>query len=101
MISKYQYRRAGRLLFYSIDMLADALSKSLRFRLGFHIPPFYSVKHLHLHILAAPFKSAFRHAKYPVVRGRAGYEKGVSWFVEVEQAIAILEKGGTVKILSC
>ena len=36
-----------------------------------------------------------------VSHGWVGCDKGFSWFVEVEQAIAIVEKGGRVKISSC
>src|SRR4051812_46991279 len=39
---------------------APALSN----RLGYHIPPFNSVQHLHLHVLSLPLKSRWREFKY-------------------------------------
>ncbi|OSD06501.1 HIT-like protein [Trametes coccinea BRFM310] len=70
-------------------------------RLGFHIPPYISVGHLHMHVQALPYRSILRRLKYPVVRGRSGRDKGLSWFVEAEQAVRILEKGARVRILPC
>ncbi|KAI9057313.1 HIT-like protein [Trametes sanguinea] len=70
-------------------------------RLGFHIPPYISVGHLHMHVQALPYRSILRRLKYPVVRGRSGRDKGLSWFVEAEQAVRILEKGAKVRILPC
>ncbi|KAI0359942.1 HIT-like protein [Trametes cingulata] len=70
-------------------------------RLGFHIPPYISVPHLHMHVQALPYSSPLRRLKYPVVRGRRGQEKGFSWFVEADQAVRLLEKGVQVRILPC
>lgn len=53
---------------------------------GFHIPPFNSINHLHLHVLKRPFKSFWRGWKYPT-RVR------VPWFVSGEGLIASLETG--------
>ncbi|KAH9902958.1 HIT-like protein [Cubamyces lactineus] len=70
-------------------------------RLGFHIPPYISVHHLHMHVQALPYRSWLRRMKYPVVSGPSGREKGFSWFVEAEQAVRLLEKGVQVRILPC
>ncbi|PCH42518.1 HIT-like protein [Wolfiporia cocos MD-104 SS10] len=70
-------------------------------RLGFHIPPFYSVNHLHMHVQGLPYRSFFKSLKYPVATGRNGHTKGFSWFCEASQAINILENGGRVGIFSC
>ncbi|KAI0787732.1 HIT-like protein [Fomes fomentarius] len=70
-------------------------------RLGFHIPPYISVPHLHMHVQALPYRSFLRRLKYPVVNGRKGREKGFSWFVDAEQTVRLLEKGVQVSILPC
>ncbi|KAI0635857.1 HIT-like protein [Trametes polyzona] len=70
-------------------------------RLGFHIPPYISVTHLHMHVQALPYRSLMRRLKYPIVRGRSGRAKGFSWFVEADQAIRILEQGSHIRILPC
>ena len=70
-------------------------------RMGFHIAPFHSVDHLHLHVQALPYKSPWRAAKYPVIPGYGSCIKGFSWFVEIEQAIQILERGKAVQTLPC
>ncbi|TNY18020.1 hypothetical protein DMC30DRAFT_419235, partial [Rhodotorula diobovata] len=72
-------------------------------RLGFHIPPFFSVPHLHLHLLSLPLpfpgSVKYRPAVPPPARGGGrGRIKGWSWFVEVDQAIEILRAGQRIKV---
>ncbi|KAF9532688.1 HIT-like domain-containing protein [Crepidotus variabilis] len=70
-------------------------------KMGFHIPPMNSVYHLHLHVQGLPYHSTTRALKYPVVRGFGHFSKGPSWFVEVHQAMRILEHGGHIGLLPC
>ncbi|KAJ3304181.1 hypothetical protein HDV03_003034 [Kappamyces sp. JEL0829] len=51
---------------------------------GFHIPPFNSMPHLHLHVLQKPFLNAWRMAKYP--------KGGARWFVELDTLIDSMER---------
>ncbi|KAF8340376.1 HIT-like protein [Cantharellus anzutake] len=66
-------------------------------RFGFHIPPFTSVQHLHLHCFGPPFNSTLADLRY-TVRSRRDGRKGISWFAEVNQAIATLNRGERVRI---
>lgn len=74
------------------DMVAGSM--------GFHIPPFNSVNHLHMHIFALPFVSGFRTFEFAVKPGQDTNHKGFSWFVNIEQTIAILEDGKRVGVMS-
>ena len=62
--------------------------------MGFHIPPFSSVHHLHLHVLVPPYNIRGRF-KYPARSSKDG-EKKWSWFVTVDQVVRILERGQTI-----
>ena len=39
--------------------------------------------------------------EYPTSKGKDGKSKGFSWFVEVDQAIEILQQGKTVGVFPC
>ena len=53
--------------------------------LGFHIPPFTSIPHLHLHAIGLPFKNFWRSMKYP-------RELKTPWFINAQEYIAKLER---------
>ncbi|KAI8583091.1 hypothetical protein K450DRAFT_224182 [Umbelopsis ramanniana AG] len=50
-------------------------------RMGFHVPPFNSVNHLHLHVLSLPFKNLWRKLKY---------QPSMPWFAPVNDVMTHL-----------
>jgi hypothetical protein len=70
-------------------------SRSPEIKMGFHIPPFSSVHHLHLHVLVPPYNLRGK-LKYPVSHRTRGEGKGWGWFVSVDQVLSILENGQKV-----
>ena len=90
----------------ALDIVSQTADKSLEVgeerRFGFHIPPFRSVDHLHLHCLQLPFRSTLKGLKYRVAEPRGKeYRKGWSWFAEWRQTCALLEAGKKVQVKSC
>lgn len=112
---------------YTLGLSAtDAGMSMLLFRLGFHIPPFSSVHHIHLHVLSLPLARRWSHVKYrPTTRrqdtahpakmqdsnpahpdtisraeeGRTGMSgKKWGWFVDVRDVKDILAVGKTIKV---
>ncbi|KAJ7149826.1 HIT-like protein [Mycena crocata] len=68
--------------------------------MGFHIPPFNSVNHLHLHVQGLPYKS-MRRFKYRISTGFGSFQKGFGWFIEAEQAAHSLESERTIGVFPC
>ncbi|XP_019953082.1 adenosine 5'-monophosphoramidase HINT3-like isoform X1 [Paralichthys olivaceus] len=57
--------------------------------MGFHIPPFSSVPHLHLHALAPTSKMSFR--------SQLHYTPKSHWFITVDKVLSQLKTHGKVK----
>lgn len=69
--------------------------------MGYVIPPFNSIYHLHLYVQGLPYTSAVKSLMYQVSAGTSDNNKGFSWSVEVDQAISILKKGRGVGVFAC
>ncbi|EIW72846.1 hypothetical protein TREMEDRAFT_24796 [Tremella mesenterica DSM 1558] len=65
-------------------------------KMGYHIPPFSSVHHLHLHVITPPFTLMGR-MQYPIRRGVDG-GKGWTWFVSSDQVETILQREGSIRL---
>ncbi|KAG0251676.1 hypothetical protein DFQ27_008598 [Actinomortierella ambigua] len=65
------------------EILAERGYDSKNSKLGFHVPPFNTIDHLHLHVLGGEFKNAFRRKKY---------ESGRMWYMDMSQLLEKITK---------
>ncbi|CDZ96604.1 HIT-like domain [Phaffia rhodozyma] len=84
----------------SLDALGRSTSISSlgQTKLGFHIPPFTSVDHLHLHAFELPHKRLANVEFKSTWLSKPKLGKGWGWFVDIDQTIDILKSGQNVKI---
>ena len=54
--------------------------RGMKFHAGFHVPPFVSVDHVHLHLIVLPCKNMWRLLKYPTWN--------VTWFVSLTSLLS-------------
>ncbi|KAF9427584.1 hypothetical protein BGZ94_004613 [Podila epigama] len=83
-----EYQLLLRMKAIAIDLLKQSGHDSESSKLGFHIPPFNTVNHLHLHAIGGEFKSPLRESKY---------ETGRIYYMELSQLLAKLEASGASK----
>ena len=83
----YEMKEMGESLVDTYTTVSSTSNNNTEYRLVFHIPPFYSVDHLHLHVLA-PVKDVgwfYRQWKYPSTE--------VRWCTHIDNVIRRLEQG--------
>ncbi|KAF9969810.1 Histidine triad nucleotide-binding protein 3 [Actinomortierella ambigua] len=65
------------------EILAERGYDSSNSKLGFHVPPFNTIDHLHLHVLGGEYRNSFRRKKY---------ESDRMWYMDMSQLLEKVEK---------
>lgn len=89
-----------RMLVIPVTGIRRSPSQICNTSMGFHIPPFNSVNHLHLHVQGLPY-NGLRQAKYRISSGFGPFHKGFGWFIGAEQAARSLESGRSIRVFPC
>ncbi|XP_078448142.1 histidine triad nucleotide-binding 4 [Wolffia australiana] len=71
--STEDYELVKHMLNVGKNLLSRDAPSSQSYRFGFHVPPFNSVDHLHLHCLALPFVPRWREIKYVTLGPLPGF----------------------------
>ncbi|WVR05621.1 hypothetical protein IAU60_002643 [Kwoniella sp. DSM 27419] len=88
-------RRQAPILQQMSDLASTLIPGDPHPKMGFHIPPFSSVPHLHLHVFSGPH-TLMGKVKYPITNHRG--RKGLGWFVTLEQVRATVEDDRAVGV---
>lgn len=70
----------------STSLLEKHVNLTNMTRIGFHVPPFTTVPHLHMHAITLPFNNKIRWLKYPEPW------KSNRWYIGTQRLIDCMEQ---------